>query len=297
MTCVQQPRYFSRQVVEAQRFYLNLRQNVQDRLAVMSGGLEKCTPDYDNARKNFAHPCVEFVVRGTGTLQFGPQRHALTPGTVFAYGPGLGHRITTSADAPLWKYFAVFTGSDSARLMSQAGVSSGSVGHIAKPERLQSIFDDLIAQGLSDHADRARQCATVLQYLMLKIGELIRPSDEVGVRAYATYERVRRHIAENFETITCLNEIAEVCGVDEAYVCRLFRRFGRESPFQYLQHLRLNRAAELLQTTERLVKDIASQLRFTDAFNFSRTFRNAFGVSPNDLRRRNDAASAPLSQP
>ena len=296
MTRTQQPRYFSRQVIEAQRFYLNLRRDIPEPLAVMSGGLEKCTPDYDNARKSFAHPCIEFVIRGSGTVRFGTESHPLTPGTVFAYGPRLGHRITSAPDTPLWKYFVVFTGADSLELLAQSGLKPGSVGHITQPERLQSIFDDLISQGLGDHADRARQCVTILQYLILKVGELHRPSDEVGAKAYATYERVRRHIAEHFETITCLTEIALVCAIDEAYICRLFRRFGRESPFQYLLHLRLNRAAELLQTTDWLVKDIAAALHFADAFNFSRTFRNSFGVSPNELRRRGDT-SAPLSQP
>ena len=71
MTRTQQPRYFSRQVIEAQRFYLNFRRNIATDLTVMSGGLEKCTPDYDNARKSFAHPCIEFVVRGGGTVTFG----------------------------------------------------------------------------------------------------------------------------------------------------------------------------------------------------------------------------------
>lgn len=291
-----QPRYFSRQVIEAQRFYLNLRKDAGGQLAVMSGGLEKCTPDYDNARKNFAHPCVEFVIRGSGTVTFGSVSHPLTPGTVFAYGPRLEHRITSAPDAPLWKYFVVFTGANATELLEHAGLKPGTVGHVAQPERVQWIFDDLIGQGLGDHAERARQCATVLQYLLLKIGELHRPSDDFGAKAFATYERVRLHIADNFETLTCLSEISAACDVDEAYICRLFRRFGRESPFQYLLHLRLNRAAELLHTTSLLVKDIASRLRFTDAFNFSRTFRHAFGVSPNDLRRRREA-SAPLGQP
>ena len=290
------PRYFSRQVIDAQRFYLNLRRNVEDPLTVMSGGLEKCAPDYDMARKSFAHPCIEFVVRGSGSVKFGDETHALRPGTIFAYGPRLEHRITSAPEAPLWKYFVVFTGAHSLELLARAGLAPGRVGHVSQPDRIRSIFDDLIGQGLGDHAARANQCATVLHYLFLKIGELFRPSDDLGARAYATYERVRRHIAENFETTTGLAEIAEACNVDEAYVCRLFRRFGRESPFHYLQHLRLNRAAELLQTTEWLVKDVAASLHFTDAFNFSRAFRNAFGVSPNELRKRGEA-SAPLGQP
>jgi len=289
----QQPRYFSRQVIEAQRFYLNFSRDLDTPLAVMSGGLEKCKPDYDNDRKHFAHSCIEFVVRGSGTVKFGDVSYALRPGTVFAYGPHFGHRITSAPDTPLWKYFVVFTGGESQKLLTQSGIQNGCVGHIAQSERLQFIFDDLISQGLGDHTDRARQCATILQYLILKIGDLQRPADDFGARAYASYERVRRHISENFETITCLSEIAATCEIDEAYICRLFRRFGRESPFQYLLHLRLNRAAELLQTTQWLVKDIASTLHFTDAFNFSRTFRNAFGVSPNELRKRAAGAQRP----
>ena len=288
-----QPRYFSSQVVEAQRFYLNLRKDACEPLAVMSGGMEKCAPDYDNARKSFAHPCVEFVVRGSGTLVFGGRTHALVPGAVFAYGPRLTHRITSAPSEPLWKYFVVFTGAQATPLLARAELVPGYVGYVAQPERVQWIFDDLICQGLGDYADRQRRCATVLQYLLLKIGELNRPADDVGATAFATYERIRRHIAENYETITCLAEISAACGIENAYICRLFRRFGRESPFQYLQHLRLNRAAELLQTTGLLIKDVAARLRFSDAFNFSRTFRNAFGVPPNALRRRRDGSAPP----
>lgn len=291
-----QPRYFSPQVVEAQRFYLNLRRDASDALAVMSGGLEKCSPDYDNARKHFAHPCIEFVVRGSGSVTLGTAVHTLTPGTLFAYGPRLVHRITAAPKSPLWKYFVVFTGAEGLSLLARAGLELGTVSHITQPDRIQAIFDDLIGQGRGDHADRERQCATILRYLILKLGELHRPADDVAAKAFATYERVRCHIAEQYETITCLAEIAAACDVDEAYICRLFKRFGRESPFQYLLHLRLNRAAELLQTTDLLVKDIAAHLRFTDAFNFSRTFRHAFGIPPNDLRRSRDP-SAPLSQP
>lgn len=281
-----QPSYFSRQVIDAQRFYLNLRKDIVDDLAVMSGGLEKCAPDYDNARASFAHPCIEFVIRGSGTVRFGEASYPLTPGSVFAYGPRLGHRITSASASPLWKYFVVFTGVKSSRLLERCGIEFGCVGHIAQPERVQTVFDDLISQGLGDHEERALRCAAILQYLVLKIGELYRPADDVGAKAFATYERVRSHIAENFERISTLTEISTACEVDEAYICRLFRRFRRESPFQYLLHLRLNRAAELLQTTDCLIKDISSSLHFTDAFNFSRTFRHSFGVSPNEFRRR-----------
>ncbi|HLZ52859.1 MAG TPA: AraC family transcriptional regulator, partial [Verrucomicrobiae bacterium] len=47
------PDYFSTQVSRARRFYLNLNPAPRTDLAVVSGGVEHCTPDYVIGRKSF----------------------------------------------------------------------------------------------------------------------------------------------------------------------------------------------------------------------------------------------------
>lgn len=79
--------------------------------------------------------------------------------------------------------------------------------------------------------------------------------------------------------------MAQECHVDAAYLCRLFRRYGHQSPYQYVLRLKMNAAAELLQKPDALVKQTAKQIGFSDPFHFSRAFKSVFGLAPDAFRR------------
>ena len=122
-----------------------------------------------------------------------------------------------------------------------------------------------------------------MQYLLMKVADLAVPHGQMAAPAYATYRRCRDYIEENFACTSSLGEVAMACHVDAAYLCRLFQRFRRQSPSQYLQRLRMNLAADLLQHSGRMVKDIAAELGFSDPYNFSRSVKRAFGITPAKL--------------
>ena len=279
-----EPPYFSAQISAARRFYLALDPAPRRGLVVVSGGVEHCLPDYEIDRSGFAHSAIEFVARGAGRLVLNGQAHALTAGTVFVYGRAMPHRITTDPAAPLVKCFVVLAGQQAHRLLGEWNLLPGRVAHTPHPERIQHVFDDLIRYGLGDRTGRAGLCATVLQYLVMKIGDAIAPRREAASGAFATYERCRRYIEENFERTRTLQAVGAACHVDLAYLCRLFQRFGRESPSLYLRHLRLNRAAELLHAGCP-VKHAASELGFSEPCNFTRAFTRFFGLPPGRVQR------------
>jgi hypothetical protein len=104
------PTFFSPQVLEARRFYLDLAPASSKPLAVVCGGWERCAPDYAIHRPTFPYYSIEFVVRGKGTLSLAGRDFAVLPGVVFSYGPGIAQKITTDAADPLVKYFVDFTG-------------------------------------------------------------------------------------------------------------------------------------------------------------------------------------------
>ena len=62
------------------------------------------------------------------------------------------------------------------------------------------------------------------------------------------------------------------------------------SPHQYLIHLRVQRAQELLLGSDRSLAQIAEQCGFADVHHFSKTFKRVFGAPPgayrDNLRRR-----------
>ncbi len=287
-----EPKYFSTQVLEARRFYLELNPMAKRQPRVVSGGWERCLPDYDIERPGFPHLIIEFVSRGMGTLTLLGQEHALKPGMVFIYGEGIPHRIQASREHGLTKYFVAVAGEGARELLSECQLAQVGVIQMMHPGEVQQVFDDLIEHGLGDHANRQRMCNVALHYLVMKIADLAVPEGDPNTAAVATYRRCREFIEENFLSVHTLQEAAEACHVDSAYLCRLFRRFRRQTPFQYLQNLKMNRAVDLLQDGRHTVKETAQELGFVDPYNFSRAFKRVFGISPKKLLEGRSGAQA-----
>lgn len=286
------PEFFSLQVREARRFYLDLAPPSDITLAVVCGGYESCAPDYAIRRSTFPYYSIEFVARGKGSLQLGGRTFSLLPGALFSYGPDIAQEIATDASDPLGKYFVDFTGSKALELLKQYGLPPASFARVHAPGEIQRILDDLIRDGLKGTGHAAALCAALLEYLIVKLADSLVPWETEQTPAFGTYQHCRQHIAENFDRLKSLEQVARECHVDRAYLCRLFRRYDHETPYRFLTRLRMNLAAELLHEPDAMVKQVAVELGFHDPFHFSRTFKSVFGVSPQAFRCLRSAPSS-----
>ncbi len=279
--------FFSTDVTRARRFFTGTRPGKLAKLAVVSGGLEYCTPDYAIERKTFTYHSIEYVVRGQGEAKIGRRVHILQPGRLFSYGPGIAHRITTNLSNPLVKYFVDFTGRNAESILESCGLKGGKVSQIYPANSLQFLFDELIDNALQVNETRDELCGKILECIALKIrGTQIRTSEGAETLAFETYHRSRQRIEQNFQQLRTLGQIAQDCSVNGAYLCRLFRRDDRQSPYQFLLRLKINFAAEQLQRPGSLVKQVAAEVGFSDPFHFSRVFKNVLGHAPDQFRRR-----------
>jgi AraC family transcriptional regulator len=87
-----------------------------------------------------------------------------------------------------------------------------------------------------------------------------------------------------------LDRLAEVASFSKFHFHRIFYAHCGETPGQYIQRLRVGRAARvLISDRDATVTEIAYDSGFTDVAAFSRAFRNAYGTSPSAYRdnRRN----------
>jgi AraC-like DNA-binding protein len=279
------PEFFSQQVAEADWFYLDNYARTRQPLNVVCGGWERCEPDYRIDRLDFPFYSIEFVARGRGVLNISDKKHALRPGNVFSYGPGVPHFISTDVTEPFVKYFVDFTGPKAKTMLRTYSLAPGSVVRISSPDAILRIFDDLIANGNTGSRFSSPICATLVQHLMLKIAETVVVEDKSSTAAFTTYQTCREFIRDNAMNLRTLKQVAGQCRVDEAYLCRLFKRYDDQSPYEYLMRLRMNIAAQRLQKPDVLVKQVAYELGFTDPFHFSRAFKRVFGLSPGAFRQ------------
>jgi len=279
------PEFFSHQVGEARRFCLDLHPSGRRPLAVVSAGLEHCAPDYVIQRATFPYLCIEYVVRGRGRLKLGSFDSTLKAGMAFSYGPGIPHNITTDSRDPLVKYFVDFAGERAASILVKCGLADGRVVHVFPPDCVMPLFDELIRSGMQPRANTGELCSMLLECLALKIGAVSAPPEAAQSRSFAAYLRCRAVIEQNFLRLRSLEQIANRCGMDDAYICRLFSRFDSQTPYRYLLRLKISHAATELQKPGRLVKDVAAEVGFTDSFHFSRLFRSMLGSSPSQFRK------------
>ena len=285
----EEPAFVSRQVSEARRYYLDLNPGKDAGITVVCGGCERMRPDYVVERSGFPYLCVELVTEGAGTIELNGRRQKLSPGMVFAYGPGVAHVIRTDPKRPMRKYYVDFVGREAQRLLDETGLGDWSALRVAEPLELVEVFDALDREARDDDGPLARDlCATLLRLLLLKIRSRVLGEGAGGPRAFATYQQVRRHIEEHHERLRTIEDVARACHVTPMYVARLFSRFARTGAYRFLLRLRMNRAAELLIDDGLMVKEVADKLGFPDAFTFSRAFKRIHGVPPSGLVGKRD---------
>lgn len=84
-----------------------------------------------------------------------------------------------------------------------------------------------------------------------------------------------------------LRVLAKKHFINEKTLSRAFTKtFGVKISDFILEQV-MQRARYLLENTPKTVADIAEELGYSNDYNFSRTFRNIYGIYPMDLRKKN----------
>lgn len=96
--------------------------------------------------------------------------------------------------------------------------------------------------------------------------------------------RARLRIRESLESPLTIQQVAEEMGISYSNFRKLFKEHTGISPAIYQQDLRLQRAKEMLSTTDISVKEIAYRLNFESPDYFSAKFKAKTGRRPSELR-------------
>jgi AraC family transcriptional regulator of arabinose operon len=280
-----EPDFFCRQVTAARRFHLDIRSGSAAGLSVVSGGWEHCAADYRISRPGFPWLGIELVTAGAGRLAIAGADYPIAAGSLFTYGPEVAHEIVSDPRRPLRKYFLDLGGAEAPALLRTAGLAPGTAVQLPRPAQVRAILDLLIEAGGAGGAQAPAVCAALATAAVHAAGGEAVPPGRAQEAAFASYLRCRNWLEEQDGRLTSLAAAARACGVSAAYLCRLFRRYDRETPWALVRRRRLQQAAALLADPSLSVAAVADRLGFSDPFHFSRAFRQAFGVPPQRFRQ------------
>ena len=96
-------------------------------------------------------------------------------------------------------------------------------------------------------------------------------------------EVIELHLFSNLK----LEQIAKLCNLSLSSFKREFKKEFNDSPTNYINQKRLEKAKELLTLTDLTISEIAYETGFQDSLYFTRLFKNKIGIPPSIYRKEN----------
>jgi two-component system, response regulator YesN len=119
-------------------------------------------------------------------------------------------------------------------------------------------------------------------------GWLVAAAHRLNVRRDDRHERmleaVDRIIAERYAEDLTLVGVARQVFLSRAYVAYLFKQRRGISFLEHLTNVRMDRAREMLLTTDAPVYEVAERVGYRNPAYFSRLFHEQFGMKPSELK-------------
>jgi AraC-like DNA-binding protein len=163
---------------------------------------------------------------------------------------------------------------------SRAGIEFSAAASVEGAERIEAL---LIADGFERMA---------LFFSLLRILEEDRGRKSLSLKGAdhecaqpKRLERILAYIAQNFNrpNLSC-REAAHVEGMQLAAFSRLFERHIRCTCVEYINHLRIYKACQLLAETELNITTIGLEVGYDTLSTFNRNFRRLAGRTPSVFR-------------
>lgn len=261
-----------------------LQQKQISDLSLYSAGYEACQPGHHYGPLYRSYQLIHFILSGKGALEIDGHTFQLGAGDAFLIPSGKISYYVADRDDPWCYTWISFLGINSQMYTYQL------MGSSPEPYLLHGLdtgkYRSLIAQILELEGTATERYFKGNGLLLQVLGELFRDAgfDERNWGKNSVADEVKFYLDVNYSEKLRLKDVAHNFGVHPNYLTRVFHEKYHVSPKQYLLNLKLQKACQLLRTTELPVSVIASSMGFDDSLAFSKLFKKTYGFSPSHYR-------------
>ncbi|WP_321378035.1 AraC family transcriptional regulator [Trichococcus shcherbakoviae] len=226
---------------------------------------------------------VHFVISGKGRYTVNDITHHLGVGDFFLIRPNELVDYEADVQDP-WEYYWIgFSGTKVKEILHTNGIGAKDyIGQVGAQKELQEKFAHFMEADFFDDAKKLANQA--LFYDIFSFFKIHNENMEMGVRISRTKkysEAFLLYVGNNYyrEDLT-IEEIAKSMYLHPAYFSQVIKEELGLTALKYLNLYRMNKASQLLKTTELSVEQIASAVGYQNRHSFTRAFKNRFHSSP-----------------
>ena len=249
-----------------------------------------CGPKYYTRRENLPSFLIKFTVSGQGTLEYEGSVHRLRPGSLFWIDCRKAQHYYTSRGDDRWHTLWVHFYGPTARFYYDAFMEANGGSPVVNTER-NTLYAELFEDLMRLYEDRVNslsndiQASGLLNRLMVSCIDECRRQKSIDADSNDYAASIRSYLDVNYQENISLDSLAQVFSINKYYLQKLFKKRLGLSPNEYLTRVRLERAKNLLRTTNDTMLQIAQEVGYTPSY-FDIVFKKYEGVTPHGYRQR-----------
>lgn len=230
-----------------------------------------------------------YITEGKGTFRSSHQQETpINEGDMFLLFPGEWHSYHPDPEVGWKSYWIGFKGKNIDERVSLKFMSREKpIYHIGFSSVIVQLYEQAYATATAEEAYAQQLLAGIVNHLIGMMYSLERNIELNKNHAHVDMvNRARLRIREALESNLTIQQVAKELGVSYSNFRKLFKEYTGLSPAAYQQDLKLQRAKDLLKTTNLSIKEIAYRLNFDSPDYFSAKFKIKTGRKPSEMRTR-----------
>ena len=248
-------------------------------------GISYCDGTYKIDRKNSDVYCVEYIIKGEGTIKINGQEFTAREGDIYILPKGYDHLYFSDGKNPWTKIWFNIKGPLIDNLMQAYKLNN--IYHIKNLE-LKDLFYKMFftAQETNKPTEEIFQKASIIFHeILLRVYSKVEiPKTINNETALQLKQYIDSHIESNLSIKTLSNYVFR----SPSQTIRIFKKEYGITPYDYLLSKKIETAKLLLINTNMPIKQIALKLKFADEHYFSNYFKLKTGYAPISFRNNKE---------
>lgn len=237
---------------------------------------------------------IVYVSSGKAHFFFGDEHVEVPAGHMVLYHPRQEQHYEYYAVDKPEVYWVHFTGSDVKNILRSYDIPlEERFFYTGVTSIYQQLFTSMIQELLNCRIGYEDLLEMYLRQLLLMV-QRYRQEHKCNVCSIHQEEidKARRYFHEHYTEDINIEEYAKSIHMSLCWFTRIFKTMAGCAPKQYIINLRIRTAAQLLESTNYSIHEIAAIVGYENPYYFSRVFKQIKGVTPSDHRK-----ASLLSQP
>jgi AraC-like DNA-binding protein len=278
---------------ESFRFVVPLKQVKKLKTHPLSSGLYatglgyyKQAKGHEMQRDNHDDHLLMYCLHGEGELRVENTTSKIAAGDIVVLPKGVSHRYKASIDQPWTIYWVHFSGSDCEHFLDYLAIEKHRyIIPLGIHSRLVTSFEHLLECRQTNY-DTASfiNVANLLRQILSHIALLGPISKRQHAAHQLDLELVHSLMEASVHEKLELDTLAKEVNLSKFHFIKKYRELTGSTPVNHFIHLKIKRACDLLDITNKSINEISYAIGYEDAYYFSRIFKKVMGISPSQYR-------------